>query len=162
MQVYAPYASFIKNSKRIDSRRANKQILENIQIWAVNNNDFDIIKKWNIIKPIRSGVKNRFQLYKRIKNHPNTKLWKNDSDYLVIYTWALLEEFHERQKKKPPEKRKVHKAQFILDNYMYYQGNYSEDTNRPLHLTSEFCKQHQKLLLEKDYEYYSKVFGEEV
>jgi hypothetical protein len=150
MQVFFPTLNMFENAKILDYRRHNKQIIEIIQIIAVNSNDLYLLKKWNIIKPI--GNKYRFKLYKSIKNHTITKLYKNHTAFLysylnvLIYSWIF-------------EKKYNGKKYLEIYNYLYKKYRDSDiTTDLPEFITAEFCKQHQNKLLEKDYNHYSKFF----
>jgi hypothetical protein len=151
MQFFCPYANCKKSAKVLDPKRRNKQILEIVQALAVNEKNLPLLKKWKIVKSCFH--KNRFQLYKSIKNHPNVKLWKKDSAYLLLYGLYLCQEYQEKTGKR-------HKCKDILFDYFYVpqiKSDYIFKHNLK-HMSPDFCKEHQKILLEKDKEYYSKYF----
>ena len=148
MQVFCPYANTRKNAYRLDCKRANKQILEIIQILAVNTNHVGILKKWNIIKDLKPNVKNRFSIYKRIKKHPNTKLWKGNEQYLLEYLYWLLRKYREKNKK-------IHKCESIYEILLF---DIEFEFPELKHLNSNFCINHQKILLEKRHDYYKNIF----
>jgi hypothetical protein len=135
MQIFCPYANPIKIARCLDNKRLNKQILECIQILSAN-----------------TGIDVGWKIPKYVYNHPNTLLWKNGSRYLIKYCHILIFEFTKRR-------YKIHKCLDII--YKFIQLTVHLDYSRfdnLKHLTPDFCKKHQQLLLEKDYEYYSKYF----
>jgi hypothetical protein len=92
-----------------------------------------------------------WKIPKYVYNHPNTLLWQNDYIYLMRYLFFMLEEYKKR-------KNKIHstvKQYNLLLRYFLILDRYN---NYHIHLTPEFCKKHQQLLLEKDYNHYSKYF----
>lgn len=131
MQVFVPYANPTKTAKCLDNRRLNKQILECIQILSAN-----------------TGIDVGWEIPKYVYNHPNTILWKNPIFYIISYTFNLLNEYIERQDK-------IHKCNSIMDKIW---SKYDYEDSELKHLTPEFCKKHQQILLEKDYNYYIKYF----
>lgn len=128
MQVFLPYAKPNKTVKCLDNKRLNKQILECFQIMSAITN-------------INIGWK----IPKYVYNHPCTLLWKNNISYLKVYTYSLLNEFWLRRKKN-------HACMKLLNNF---DGIYGYDLH---HVNVEFCKKHQEILLNKNYEHYKKYF----
>ena len=131
MQVFCPYANPSKTARCLDNKRLNKQILECIQILSAN-----------------TGIDVGWKIPKYVYNHPNTLLWEKDSFYLLKYISNLLFEYHIRNNFK-----KIHLCFEIHTNFFNVFPDYYLE-----HLTPEFCKKHQQLLLEKDHEHYSKYF----
>ena len=131
MQVFVPYANCDKSARCLDNRRLNKQILEIVQILSANNN---IDVGWKIPK--------------YIKNHPCSILWKDDNEYLMTYLFCLIYEYSLR----------TNKAHNVFD--LFFRSLYMpvHDTKNLKHLTPEFCKNMQEILLKKDYNHYSKYF----
>lgn len=151
MNVFTPYASPYKNAKCLDVRRRNKQILELVQLIAVNTNNYSILKQWKIIKPIVPGVKNRFQLYKSIKNHPNVKKWKGYEWYLIHYCNHLLGIYMNSS-------NKVHGAFYAYCD-LVYDVQSSVKIILPSWFTKESCYEHQTLLISKKPEFYGPIFN---
>lgn len=152
MNVFTPYASPYKNAKCLDVRRRNKQILELVQLIAVNTNNYAILKQWKIIKPIVPGVKNRFQLYKSIKNHPNVKKWKGYEGYLAFYLFRLLNVYMNKSKK-------YHKCSRIFWDFIAYNEQIPNEIILPPWFTKESCYEHQALLISKKPEFYGPIFN---
>lgn len=136
MQVFCPCLDPFDTVKVLDNRRLNKQILEILQILSVNLN---INIDWKIPK--------------YVKNHPNTKLWKNDPLYLIKYLEDLFIEYTKRTNKK-------HKCEEKLNYFPQGFYLYKNCLILPDFLTSSFCYNHKKLLLEKNYNYYINYFKE--
>ncbi len=129
MQIFLPYANPIKTAKCLDNKRLNKQIIECIQIISAN-----------------TGINIGWKIPKYCINHPITKLWKENIDYLIFYCKILLVEFEFR-------KKIMHKSytQWII---LFECLNRILYTKFPKHITSEFCKFHQRKLYNKNPEYY--------
>jgi hypothetical protein len=136
MQVFCPYANPNKTARCLDNKRLNKQILEVIQILSAN-----------------TGINVGWKMPKYVYNHPNTLLWNYSqyNFYLIEYLRRLLDEYFCR-------KKIYHKCEIqyrILFNEII---TWAYIPTKIKHLTPGFCKKHQQLLLEKDYEHYSKYF----
>jgi hypothetical protein len=141
MQIFCPNKNTIYIADILDKKRRNKQILEICQLLSTILN-IDI--GWKIPK--------------YIKNHPTTKLYNSSEGimYLVDFLFYLLYAY-----KKNNKKYRSHKCEKIFIKYFnkYHVLFISfENDWRPKHLNNNFYKKHQQLLLEKDYEYYSKYF----
>lgn len=131
LQIFVPYAKPQKTARCLDNKRLNKQILECIQIISANTR---IDVGWKIPK--------------YIYNHPCTKLWENDNFYLSEYLAELFFEYHIRN-----NFTRFHKGFEINKKFFILPVKYNLK-----HLTPEFCKKHQQILLDKDYRHYSKYF----
>jgi hypothetical protein len=153
MQIFHPYASPYKNAKCLDPKRRNKQILELVQLIAVNTNNYAILKQWKIIKPITPGVKNRFQLYKSIKNHPNVKKRKGFEIYLMTYLFFLLKEYL-RYNEKDHACTKLYGQ---VKETLRYRIDQIKNC-KPSWFTKESCYEHQSLLISKKPDYYKNIF----
>jgi len=138
VQIFVPFAQPYKTARCLDNRRLAKQIIEAIQILSANT-------KINV----------GWKIPKYIYNHPNTLLWKDDNPYLVYYSLILCDVFYTRRKKHHKSKDLINKHFFnyALESDYIYKNNLK-------HITPEFCKQHQRKLLEKNYDYYKIYFGE--
>lgn len=136
MQVFCPYANPKKTAKCLDNKRLNKQILECCQILSS-------------ITKIDIGWKIPKYIYK----HPCTLMWISSTKYLYDYVLILCIEFSKRKSFK-----KQHTCYFLV-RYFFTNFVYRIENSYELkHMNSEFCKKHQELLLEKNYEHYSIYF----
>jgi hypothetical protein len=94
-----------------------------------------------------------WKIPKYVYSHPNTLLWNHNKYnlYLINYLFKLLKEYEKR-------KKKIHSC---IKQYKILFFEIIKMTFIPTkikHLTPEFCKKHQQILLEKDYNHYSKYF----
>lgn len=141
MQVFCPDYNTFYIAEILDPRRRNKQILEICQMLSV-------------ILKIDIGWK----IPKYVYSHKNTKLYNNNEGilYLTDFLFHLLHIYKYKNKK-----LKDHKCKEIFNKYFnkYHVLFVSFDKEwRPKHITNDFIKQHQKLLLSKNFNYYSKYF----
>jgi hypothetical protein len=140
MQAFCPYKSIRKIIKVFDRKRHNNQINEAMVIMKVN-----------------SGFTMDWKDPYAWKNHPNVKLWDGKQIFwLYKYTKMLLKSYKKKYN------ISVTIRLFKLYNvYFHITQRYKKPlfVLKPKHLTKEFCKKHQQILLEKDYEHYKKYFG---
>lgn len=80
VNTFLPYDSYTRCAKSLDSKRLNKQIVECKQIIHVH---LGVLTKKGTIT-------------KGYKNHPATKMWKDNLDSLLIYYQACIDEWVSR------------------------------------------------------------------
>jgi hypothetical protein len=141
MQNWILDYDFCKSASYLDRNRLQANIYENIHGIAslLNIND-------KLVNPKKS-----------VKNHPNIKQWEDYIEYYLQYILCHLEEWQRRGYKININRKNMsiifkklkmdYCSEYILYNYDF-----------PKWINDDLIKKHQQLLLEKDYEYYSKYF----
>jgi len=128
MQTFLPYIDYEKSAKVLDRQRLGKQRVECKQILMAC---LGITSAW--------------------ANHPNTRRWIGHEISLCDYAIAICEEWRSRGYK---------------DSLLQWFKEMKEDLcarkcsspNKPDWLTEEFAASHRQILIEKDPEYYGKIF----
>lgn len=129
MQTFLPYQDFIKSAACLDRQRLGKQRVEVIQIL---NTLTGKSKGW--------------------RNHPNVKMWQGYELALATYGLEICTEWIKRGYKDTC----MNKIIDIMDeagiDFLPCKAE------MPEWLNEEFCAKHRQILLEKNFEFYSKKF----
>lgn len=140
MQTFLPYQDFSKSAASLDDKRLNNQINEALIILRT-------LTGWY--------SKNRGKGW---PNHPCTKMWAGYEAALCEYGMVLLEEYNYRMETDCTI-RAWKMAEALGQNDTQYANWRQRIIKYPEWLTEEFCARHRQILLEKDFEFYSKKFN---
>lgn len=136
MQNWILDYDFCNSASYLDRHRLQANIYENIHGLA---SLLDINDK--LVNPKRS-----------VKNHPNVKRWENYEFDLLTYIYYHLSEWFNRG----------YKSEINEKNYWLLQEEIGLHplTKQiiPIWITDKIIRDHQQILLEKDYNHYSKYF----
>lgn len=144
MQTFLPYQDFSKSAAALDDKRLNNQINEALIIlrtltgWYAKNGG----KGW--------------------PNHPCTKQWAGNESFLVDYCFACIDEYKKRHGKgfSILQRQDAVIRALEANEKMLYNWEYDlyKQEKHPEWITKDFCAQHRRILLEKDFAFYSGKF----
>lgn len=140
MQTFITSLNLCESAASLDTRRLNNQINENMVILRTITGWYEQheMKGW--------------------PNHPNVTRWRNFELVLTNYTYELLNEYYQRNL----DNEKVHPG--IINRLEYLKELIDllpEDRQEAIYpewLNEDFCAEHRRILLEKDFAFYSKKF----
>jgi hypothetical protein len=137
MQNWILDKDFYKSASYLDRHRLQANIYENIHGLAslLNLND-------KLVNPKRS-----------VSNHPNIKRWKGYINEYFTYICMHVSEWEKRGFKIDINSKNV---AIIMKN----KSDIKVVNKIPDWITDDLIKQHQQILLKKNYEHYKKYFGE--
>ena len=130
MQTFLPYADFAKCARVLDTKRLNKQILETYQILR--------------------AIKGRSKGW---RNHPATKMWKNDYFALAAYGFHVCLEFAKRRGKAHAYSNGILR---ILARTKWPVMQYPSDA--PKWASKKMQRMYRSLLIRKDTRHYRKFW----
>lgn len=146
MQTFLPYSDFEKSALILDKKRCWNQVKEAKQILNT------LIKLSDASQQCTDDYE--FQTYKKTipwVNHPAVKMWSEHIWLLEYYYNAFLKICLEK-----------HKIKTNL-NFAIEQPPMSDITNIPWWLGNEkFHRAMRSRLIEKDYDFYSKLFPDDI
>ena len=128
MQTFLPHSDYYVCARVLDRKRLGKQRVEAYQILRV----------------IEASQNDKRVAW---SNHPAVQLWMQHPFWLVLYLEIMMEEWDRRGYRNS-----------LMNDHLPEMKKLFPYSNMPPEFSTELHESHVSVLLQKDFEHYSKVF----